>query len=181
LGRQATGFTIIELMIGIAILGITMTFAAPSFLTLISNNRIAGGASDFVSALQLAKAESAARVNPVTICKRNVAGTGCTGGGDWQQGWIVFSDINGDASVDVGDTVVLVQEALDPQITFGGTAGVTNSITYNQSGTTSITATQVLILCDSRGFAVSAKGILVTITGRGGVMKASDTGQNACL
>ncbi len=181
MGIKGRGFTLLELLIALAILGITMAFATPSFITVISNNRISSGASDFVSALQLAKAESAARITPVTLCKKNIAGNGCVNAGDWQQGWIVFSDINGDGAVNGADTIVLDHEALDTQITFGGTAGVTNFITYRPSGTTSINATQVLILCDARGFAESGKGILVTITGRGNVMKAADTGQNACL
>lgn len=175
------GFTLIELMAGVAILGITMAFAAPSFTNLISNSRISGDANDFINALQLAKAEAAARINPTTICKKNAAGNACVAAGDWQQGWIVFSDINGDGTVDAGETVVLNHEALDPRISFGGTAQVANSITFRPSGTTSITGTQVLIVCDDRGFAESAKGILVTITGRGGVMKADDTGQTTCL
>ena len=175
------GFTLLELMMAVGILGITMAFAAPSFTALISNNRISGNANDFISALQLAKAEAAARINPTTICKKNAAGNACVAAGDWQQGWIVFSDINGDGGVDAGETVVLNHEALDPRITFGGTVQVVNSITFRPSGTTSITGTQVLIVCDGRGFDESAKGILVTITGRGGVMKAADTGQTTCL
>ena len=95
--------------------------------------------------------------------------------------WIVFSDVNGDAAVDAGDTVLLVHEALHPTITFGGTAEVANSITYRSSGSTTITSIQTLIVCDDRGFVDKSRGLLVTITGRGSVMKASDTGQNACL
>lgn len=181
MGIKGRGFTLLELLMALAILGITMAFATPSFITIISNNRISSGASDFVSALQLAKAESAARITPVTICKKNTAGSGCLTTGNWQQGWIVFSDINGDGAVSAGDTIVLNHQALDTRITFGGTAGVTDSITYNPSGTTSITAVQVLIMCDNRGFADSAKGILITITGRGNVLKATDTGQTTCL
>jgi type IV fimbrial biogenesis protein FimT len=179
--NHSKGFTLLELMVAIAILGLTMLFAAPSFIGLISNNRISGATNDYLSALQLAKAESAARINPVTICKRNVAGSACVAGGDWQQGWIVFSDPNGNASVDGGDIILLIHEALDPRITFNGTAGVTNSIVYRPSGFTSITGAEVLIMCDDRGFDESAKGILITITGRGSVMKATETGQNACL
>ena len=181
MGNCDKGFTLVELIMALGVLGLTMAFAVPSFVTVISNNRISSSANDFVGSLQLAKAESAARIEPTTICKKNIAGTGCLTSGDWQQGWIVFSDNNGNAAVDAGDTVVLNHEALDSQITFNGTAGVTNSITFNPSGRTSITGTQVLIMCDARGFAESAKGILVTITGRGNVMKASDTGQIACL
>ena len=89
------GFTLLELIIIIAILGITMAFAAPGLSTMIANNRISSDASDFTAALQLAKAEAAARVNPVTICRKNTTSYGCIASGDWRQGWIVFSDNNG--------------------------------------------------------------------------------------
>jgi type IV fimbrial biogenesis protein FimT len=175
------GFTILELLIGLSILAITMAISVPSFITLISDNRISGNSNDLVSSLLLAKAESAARAAPVTICKKNVAGTGCLTTGNWQQGWLVFSDVNGDGSLNGGDNVISNHEALDARITFIGTAGVADFITFRPSGTTSIASTEVMIMCDDRGFAASAKGILITITGRGSVMKANETGQTTCL
>jgi len=180
-GTDSNGFSLFELMIIIAILGLTMAMAAPSLVTMIDNNRISASANDFIAGLQFAKAESASRVNPVTICKKNAGGDDCVAGGDWSQGWIVFSDTDGDASVDGGEVVLLNHEALNPKITFGGTAGVQNSITYRPSGSTSITSTEVLMVCDDRGYSDVAKGILVTITGRGSVIKASETGQGTCL
>ncbi len=181
MSTDSRGFTLLELIIIIGIIGMTMAFAAPGLSDMIKNNRISGSANDFVAAMQFAKAETASRINPVTLCKKDPDGTACIGGGDWQQGWIVFSDENGNAAVDAGDTVLLNHEALHDQITFGGTAGIATSVTYRPSGTTSITSTEVLIICDDRDFADSAKGILVTITGRGSVVKASESGQNACL
>jgi len=175
------GFTLLELIIVVAILGITLAVAAPGLGTMIANNRITGGSSDFVAALQLAKAEAAARVNPVTICKKNATSTGCVGAGDWSQGWIVFSDANGDSGVNDGEPILLNHEALNGKITFRGTTGVTDSITYRPSGTTSVSSTEILIICDDRGFDSSSRGILITITGRGSVMKATDTGQTTCL
>ena len=177
------GFTLLELIIIIGILGITLAIAAPGLGTMISNNRISSNASDFAAALQLAKAEAVARLNPVIVCKKNVDSNGCVAGGDWSQGWIVFSDDNGNGGVDAGDNeaVLLIHEALDSRITFGGTTGVDNFIAFRPSGTSSVTTTEVLIICDERGFDSSARGILVTITGRGSVMKAADTGEAACL
>jgi type IV fimbrial biogenesis protein FimT len=179
--KHNQGFTILELMMVVTILGITTAIAAPSFTEMIKNNRISSSVNDFVAALQFAKAEAVARVNPVTICIRNNDGTACAGGGGWQQGWIVFSDLDGNGAVDNDDRVLLNHEALDRRITFGGTAGVSTQVTYRPSGTTSINNTEVLIICDDRDFARSAKGVLVTITGRGSVLKASDTGQTQCI
>jgi type IV fimbrial biogenesis protein FimT len=178
---NSNGFSLFELMIIIGIIGLTMAIAAPNLVTMISNNRISASADDFIGALQLAKAEAASRVNPVTICKKNADGNACVGGGDWSQGWIVFSDSDGDATVD-GEEVLLNHEALHPDITFGGTGNVANSITYRPSGTTTIDTIEYLTVCDGRGIDDSAaKGILVTITGRGSVIKAPETGQIACL
>jgi type IV fimbrial biogenesis protein FimT len=177
---DSKGFTLLELIIIIAILGITTALAVPGLREMISNNRIQSNASDFVAALQFAKAEAVARVNPVTLCK-SANLTDCAADGDWQQGWIVFSDDNGDAVVGADDEVLLNHEALNANITFGGTAGVTDSITLRPSGTSSITTVEVLIICDDRGFDSNSRGILVTITGRGSVMKAADTDETTCL
>ena len=175
------GFTLLELIIIIAILGITMAIAAPGLSTMMANNRISSDASDFAAALQFAKAEAVARVNRVIVCKKNTTSNGCITSGDWSQGWIVFSDNNANGGVDAGETVLIVHDALDARITFGGTTGVTDSITFRPAGTSSVTTTEALIICDGRGFDDSSRGILITITGRGSVMKAAETGQTKCL
>ena len=192
MGTNSNGFSLLELIVIIGILGITIAFAVPNLTTMIANNRITAGASDFVAALQFAKGEAVSRVNPVTICNRNAAGTGCVAASDWSQGWIVFSDANDNGALDNGEEVLLNHEPLNQGITFRGTAAVANSITYRPSGSivsrppgannsVVIASTQALVICDGRGFGNFARGILVTITGRGSVMNASDTGQRTCL
>lgn len=178
---KSEGFTILELLIGVTILAITMALAAPNFIDIVKNNRIAGASSDFIGALQLAKTESASSVRPVSICKSNNDGDKCVGGGDWQQGWLVFTDLDADGNLDGDDTIIFVNQALDDQITFGGTAGVDDSITFNPSGTTSLTSTETLILCDERGFDYSGKGILISITGRASIVTRDNSGQTTCL
>ena len=181
MNRKSTGFTLLELVIIVTILAITSAFAAPGVMSMIADNRISSSVNDYVAALQFAKTEAAARISPVTLCKANNNLNNCVAGGDWQQGWVVFADANSNASVDGGEQILLVHEALDPQITFGATAQLQDFITYRPSGTTSINSAQVLIMCDNRGFIDASRGVLVTITGRGSVMKASDTGQGSCL
>jgi type IV fimbrial biogenesis protein FimT len=180
---DSKGFTLLELMIIIGILGITLAIAAPGLGTMISNNRISSSASDFAAALQLAKAEAVARINPVIVCKKNTDSDGCVTTSDWSQGWIVFSDDNGNGGVDAADeAILLIHEALHEDISFGGsTTEVDSSITFRPSGTSNVTSTGTLIICNNDLFDSSARGILVTITGRGSVMKASDTEETTCL
>jgi type IV fimbrial biogenesis protein FimT len=181
MGTRTKGFTLVELMIVIGIMGIIMLFAVPNFIEMIANNRISSSTSDFIGSLQLAKTESVARVTPVSICKKNSASTACVTGGDWEQGWIVFIDANSNGAVNAGDTVLQAHEALHPRITFRGTTGVADFINYTPSGRSSITGTEVLMMCDDRGYSDSALGILITITGRGNALKAANTGETTCL
>jgi len=178
---KTKGFTILELVIIVSILALTAAFAAPGMMSIIADNRLSSNVNDYIAALQFAKTEAAARISPVTICKANANLDGCNAGGDWQQGWIVFNDINEDGIKGGGEQILLVHEALDQRITFRGTAQVKDFITYQATGMTSVTSAQVLIMCDDRGFVDTSRGVLVTVTGRGSAMKASDTGQTTCL
>jgi hypothetical protein len=67
----------LELVIIIAIPGLAMAYAVPGLRTMVTNNRISGNANDFIAAQQFSKAESASRINPVTMCKKNAAGNAC--------------------------------------------------------------------------------------------------------
>ena len=177
--KSGNGFTIIELMIVIAILALLAAIAAPNFSGMIKDSRLSSANADFMAALQLAKSESVARVTPVSICRANSGFTGCAASGNWTQGWIIFSDADGDGTVDGGDVVLHSHEALG-DMTYRGTAQVKTDITFNPSGSTSITSIQEIVACDDRGF-TSGKGMLITITGRGSAMKATETGQTTCL
>jgi type IV fimbrial biogenesis protein FimT len=65
-------------------------------------------ASDF----RYARSEAIKRTNRVTICASS-NGTSCTGAGAlWKNGWLVFVDENGNGTVDAGDVVLRVQDAL---------------------------------------------------------------------
>lgn len=90
------GFTLIELMVTIAILAITLGLAVPSFQEFVARNRLAAATNELVSALALARSEAVKRAARVTIASA-----------DWTGGWQVFVDggTAGDAS---GDTILRV-------------------------------------------------------------------------
>jgi type IV fimbrial biogenesis protein FimT len=93
------GFTLIELMVTIAILAITLGLAVPSFQEFVARNRLAAATNELVSALALARSEAVKRAARVTVASA-----------DWTAGWQVFVDTGtvGDAA---DDTVLRVQQS----------------------------------------------------------------------
>lgn len=118
--RVHRGFTLIELMVTIAVAAILMALAAPSMTTLIGSNRIQAEAASLVGDMQFARAEAIKRGIDVTICPSS-DGAACLATTSWHSGWMVFSDLAQpgvfDGSVDTllkrrtplltGDTVVV--------------------------------------------------------------------------
>lgn len=121
------GFTLVELLVTLAIMAITLTLGVPSFKDTIRENRLAGHSNRFLSALNIARSEAIKRGAVVTVCKANVDatppacnGNPCDSGGGancWEKGWLVFTDTNGDGVTDPEETVIRVFEGLPKTLT----------------------------------------------------------------
>jgi len=181
------GFTLIELMTTLTVAGILATLAVPSFTTFIKNNRLITQANDFVTALNVARSEAIRRGNRVTVCKSSNQ-VSCTTAGNWDQGWIVFADVNDDGVVtNPGTNVLRVHGLLGANTTLKGDAALVNYVSYVSSGatqqiggTTSATQSGVVVLCDDRGFVSESKGVQISATGRVSASSAASTGATSC-
>src|SRR3569832_1171984 len=106
LAALSRGFTLVELLVTISIATILVTLAVPSFSDFVKINRMITQTNDFVTALNVARSEAIRRGNRITLCKSS-DGAGCVSGGNWEQGWIVFVDADGDGAVNNVATDVL--------------------------------------------------------------------------
>ncbi|MFP4294722.1 MAG: GspH/FimT family pseudopilin [Halothiobacillaceae bacterium] len=87
--EKTTGFSLIELMITIAVLAIVLAIAVPSFSFLVQSNRATTLANDLTTAITFARSEAIRRGENVTLCSSN-DGNDC--GGTWTDGWIAIAD-----------------------------------------------------------------------------------------
>jgi len=161
--KKQNGFTLIELMVAIAVFAVTVTFAVPNLRDFIANNRIISKTNDFVSSLHVARSESVKRKVTVTVCGSSDGATCNTA--SWENGWIVFTDIDADASVDAGvDELLVVNGSLGNNISLRN-AGFTQTtrVQYGSRGT--IDSAGSFKICDSRGVNF-AKAVNINITGR---------------
>lgn len=153
------GFTLIELMVTVAVLAILLSIAIPNYQTFVLNSRMASQTNDLVTALNLARSEAVKRAANVTVCASSDGAT-CTGG--WAAGWIVR---------DAAGTPIRVQQALGGSSSLSGGADVTSTITFTASGrttipTTATAASTTLTLCPPSPASVQGRAIQIERTGR---------------
>ncbi|MEJ2694479.1 MAG: GspH/FimT family pseudopilin, partial [Candidatus Thiodiazotropha sp.] len=94
--KNHSGFTLIEMMVTLAVGIILLAIGVPSFINMVSSNQAASYSNDVVGALRLARSEAVKRSSTVTICAGNNDLSGCSAG-TWNNGWVVFDDANGDS------------------------------------------------------------------------------------
>ena len=90
-GRRR-GFTLVEMMVVVALMTILLAIAPPSFSGLIEKYRVEGMASALTASVSHARSEAARRGKTVTIQAR----AGCSGR-DWSCGWDTLV-VSGDAT-----------------------------------------------------------------------------------
>lgn len=101
--RPVRGFTLVELAITLVVLSVLMAIAAPLFTGMSNGNKLTSNANEFVAAMQIARSEAIRRNARTTFCQSNDGAT-CTNTATWQ-GWLVFSDADGDGVVDLDEIV----------------------------------------------------------------------------
>lgn len=186
--KAQAGFTLLELMVAVAIVGVLMAVAIPAMGNFIRNGRITAAANDVMAALHFTRSEAIKRRQPVTLCtsenalnadgSANTVDAGCEDS-EFLTGWIVFVDLNGDGLRDAGDTILLNHGPMNEEIT-AATSADRFVVTYLLNGFADDPNGASIALCDARGNRPSggelssARGIRVAVTGRAGVTRDMD-------
>ncbi len=181
--NKHSGFTLIELMITLAIVGILLTLGVPSLKTFMQGNQLIASSNELISALHVARSEAIKLNSRVSICESS-NGTSCSTTGSWKNGWIVFVDFDGNL-VNNGlpcvaintDCLLRVHDAInDPLLSMSGVVdsngNAVSSFTFTSRGmpkdTSGVLESGVFSICsfDVSNNVIGSRAVVLSLSGR---------------
>lgn len=180
--KKYSGFTLIELMITLFIVGVLLAVGVPSLKTFMQGNQLVASTNELISALHIARSEAIKLNSRVSICESSDGKT-CDNSGSWKDGWIVFVDANGDLANTGAPCAAMNTDCLlrihdgftDNQLTVAGVdanAAAINSFTFTSRGlpkaVNGASQSGVFSLCslDSSGNTIGSRAVILSLSGR---------------
>ncbi len=169
---QPRGFSLYELLMTLALVGVLLGLALPSFSGIVARSRIHAEINALFHAIHVARKESIMRHKVVSICPSH-DGLSCTPGRDWSAGWLMFENADRDEPPrrDAG-------EALLQAHTVGQNVRVTaNRLGFTLRATRKRATNGTFVVCDIAG-RVAPRALVVSYTGRPRVALRTTRGES---
>ena len=170
------GFTAVELLIVVAILGVFLAWAVPALGLVGKSAKLSSQTNSFLSIMHLARSEAIKRNSRVTLCKSS-EGVTCAQSGGWEQGWLVFHDKNNDALRGLDETIIYQVQVLPNNLRLIGNQNVAEYVSFTPSGGTKLASGALqmgtLTLCFASNDATEAREIVINAAGRARTQKVT--------
>ena len=170
------GFTLIEMLIAITIVAL-LSSTVISMGSLVRDFRVGYVHKRLYQSIVLARSEAVKRNGNVTIC-RSTSGERCDSGKDWEDGWIVFYDENGNSNIDSNDKLIRVYNQISSSFKVRWT-GPNKGFRFDSRGQVNATIDNKFTICLRNVADASIRTITVLRRGRGGRVESND-GRGSC-
>jgi type IV fimbrial biogenesis protein FimT len=168
-----SGFTLVELMVTVAVMAILLGIAVPSYNDATLNSKLNSYANNLAASALAARSEAIKRNAAVTLCVSTDGATCATSGG-WEQGWIVMCKTNGNNTCNAAGTSVLVLQREPAAMTglkITETSGALRLLAFQPTGVGATSAS--MTVCRAVPLGTTKRTIDISSTGRPVITKAS--------
>lgn len=172
------GFSLVELLIGLALFAVVLALATPAYARLAGRTHAATARNALQAALNHARTVAAARSAQVVVCPSEDANR-CDRSTQWQQGWIAFVDLDRDASRSPDEPLLHVAQAQPADVAILGTEGRLQ-VAFRPDGSVN-GSNATLTVCSRSTGAGAATALVINQAGRARVGKPSEEAAAACL
>lgn len=159
--RTASGFTAVELMVSLAIVGILLAIAVPSLSDATLSSQLSSNANRLAASATLARSEAIKRNASVVVCM-SADGASCASSGGWEQGWVMLR----------GATVLSREQAANTGFKLNVSPTNATSLTFDATGVGSTQAT-FTVCRGSPNVGAQERVVTLSATGRATVSKTS--------
>lgn len=118
------GFTLVEMMVAVAVLAIMLAIGMPAFGGLIDNQRMDSSVATLLRSIHYTRSEAIRRNRHVVMAPID---------GKWDTGWVIFIDDDNDGAHDA-EEVLLREERLGSATTIRTNANIMTYVRYNRQG-----------------------------------------------
>jgi type IV fimbrial biogenesis protein FimT len=172
--KPTEGFTLIETMVVLMVMGVLVGIGMPSFLNLIEKIRTESEAEILVESLRTARLTAIEERKDVVICTSN-NGTDCNG--TWKDGFILFRNTDGNDTRSSTEEI-LFQHQFRTDVTVKTGSGTNQNVFFNPNGWTPGSA-ESLLVCAKAGSNTNGYRIVINRAGRLRIEDSSVVWKNA--
>jgi len=191
--RDGAGFTLIELMVTLAVVALLVAITVPSWNGFVGRAVVDAASGELAADLALARSESVRRQTAISVCAGALSGgaASCSGSGNWGNGrvvWCTDSSASGLCCPDGPGTCTagLTQQVLKVRAAVNGgnvrVTGPASTLVFHPSGavTSTVVPLTFTICKPASGGAYGALAARSLSLGMAGPLLAADTTLASC-